>query len=178
MSRSPRSAENIARHGLDARAFNCALSDRSGEVVLSYYPNLSTWSTLDPDPRRDRAVSATILTNAGVGMHAAELLTHVLFAAPESIRCRAETISRVLRAEEIDSIALLKIDVERSELEVLGGIEDPDWSRVERVVVEAHGREAADAIAPLLRSRGFAVSLDRDTLFEGTGTADVWGVRQ
>jgi hypothetical protein len=35
-------------------------------------------------------------------------------------------------------VDLLKIDVERAELEVLNGIEQSDWSKIKQVVMEVH----------------------------------------
>ena len=37
-----------------------------------------------------------------------------------------------------EKIDLLKIDVEKGELEVLNGIEDADWPRIHQIVMEVH----------------------------------------
>ena len=59
-------------------------------------------------------------------------------------------------------IALLKVDVEGAELQVLLGIDEADWARLEQVVVEVHDRDGKlEAVAELLRFRGFAVKVER-----------------
>jgi hypothetical protein len=69
----------------------------------------------------------------------------------------------VISEYEVDRIDVLKIDVEGSEWEVLGGIEQVHWPRVQQVVVEVHdiaGRVAD--IAGLLRGQNFETTIDQE----------------
>eukprot|EP00966_Prymnesium_polylepis_P262841 6070716-Prymnesium_polylepis.1 len=78
-------------------------------------------------------------------------------AAPDpQVTCEVATLSEVLRRAAVAEVALLKLDVEHHEVEVLGGIEPPLWQRVQQVVVETH---TADACAGVLGMLGqhFAV---------------------
>ena len=51
------------------------------------------------------------------------------------------TISSVMRDEGVEQIDLLKIDAERSEWDILQGIEPADWSKIKQVVMEVHDQE-------------------------------------
>ncbi len=56
----------------------------------------------------------------------------------KSIICPLKTLSQVIQEHEIDVINLLKIDVEGSEAEIINGIEDEDWSKIQQMVIEVH----------------------------------------
>src|SRR5205823_5305892 len=74
------------------------------------------------------------------------------------------------REAGIERIDLLKIDVEKSEHDVLRGIDDEHWPMIDQVVIEVHDiggrlRLLADGMA----ARGFAVSTRTEKLLNGTG---------
>jgi FkbM family methyltransferase len=55
---------------------------------------------------------------------------------------RVETLAHVLAEEApFERIDLLKIDVEGPELDILRGIDEPTWSKVQQVVLETHDRD-------------------------------------
>ena len=53
------------------------------------------------------------------------------------------TVSEVLAEEGLERIDLLKVDVEKSEQEVLAGIREEDWEKIKQVVLEVHDREGS-----------------------------------
>ena len=78
------------------------------------------------------------------------------FLVSKEVKCRLDTLSNIIRQENIEQIDLLKIDVERAEFEVLRGIEDQHWSLIRQVVAEVHDTEGHIAIIEgMLRDRGF-----------------------
>jgi hypothetical protein len=88
------------------------------------------------------------------------------------------TVSDVIEAHctADDVIDLLKIDVERAELDVLRGIRLEHWPRVRRVTLECHDIDGAlDATVDLLRSEaGFGnVVVDQPPTLRG-GT--LWNI--
>src|SRR5262249_30063937 len=52
--------------------------------------------------------------------------------------CEIRPLSNILHESDVERIGLLKIDVEKAELDVLEGIEDADWERIDQLVVEVH----------------------------------------
>jgi hypothetical protein len=83
--------------------------------------------------------------------------------AAEERRVPVTTLARVASDHGLDRIDLLKIDVEKAEMEVLAGVGEALWPRVDRVVMEVHdidGRLAS--VIELLRDRGFVVFSDQD----------------
>jgi len=76
-----------------------------------------------------------------------------------SITCKIVTVDEMLKtlgAPTSGKIDLLKIDVEGAEMDVLEGISDELWSRIDQAVIEIHDLHGrADKIKRLLASKGF-----------------------
>jgi hypothetical protein len=74
-----------------------------------------------------------------------------------TVVCPVTRLSDFLRAQEIEAVQLLKIDVEGAEMDVIEGIDERDWPRVEQLVVEVHDQDGrVERLAGLLRARGFS----------------------
>ncbi|NJL28735.1 MAG: FkbM family methyltransferase, partial [Thermoanaerobaculia bacterium] len=95
---------------------------------------------------------------------------------------RLRRLSDVIREEKIEHIDLLKIDVQRAELDVLAGIDDGDWPKIDQLVMEVHdapGEETAGRAAELkrrLEQRGFEVVVEQDELLVGTDRHNLYAV--
>ncbi|KAJ9454342.1 31-O-demethyl-FK506 methyltransferase FkbM [Diplonema papillatum] len=95
----------------------------------------------------------------------------------ETVQCEVRTLSEVIRAHNLPRIALLKVDAEGSELEVLQGVSDDDWGRIQAVVVEVHAiGSRVDAVRELLESQGLASMRERASA-AGTGLRLLWAAR-
>ena len=57
---------------------------------------------------------------------------------------------------------MLKIDVERCELEVLLGIQEGDWKKIRQIVVEVHNDCLLDQITDLLKSKGYRIVVEKE----------------
>ncbi|GBF93059.1 hypothetical protein Rsub_05670 [Raphidocelis subcapitata] len=106
----------------------------------------------------------------------------VLMGTARSVRCRVTPLGAALRDLGFDGrISLLKIDVERAELEVLRGIGEADWPRIDQVALEAH--DAGGALAEVRRTlagpAGFgAVAVEQDPQLAGTSLYNVYATRR
>ncbi|GLC77763.1 hypothetical protein PLESTB_000958000 [Pleodorina starrii] len=70
--------------------------------------------------------------------------------------CRLVSLSRLIREQRLQRIDLLKVDVERAELDVLYGISSDDWQLIRQVVMEVHDLDGRlDVVRALLESAGF-----------------------
>jgi FkbM family methyltransferase len=91
-------------------------------------------SGLHAAPQEDEAVTASYLVNLGARPDDAEFMLRGKFRTVIE-RCPLRRLSNLLREERIDRVALLKVDVEKSELEVLAGIDDEHWPHIDRAIV-------------------------------------------
>jgi acyl carrier protein len=69
-------------------------------------------------------------------------------------------VSEVIRENNVKRIDLLKIDVERSEYDVLCGIENDDWEKIRQIAIEVDTRENLDKITALLDARDYQVVVE------------------
>jgi Methyltransferase FkbM domain len=84
----------------------------------------------------------------------------------------------VLREESLDHVDLLKIDVEKSELDVLHGIAETDWPRIRQVVSEVHDvDERATTMERMLATRGFSVRVEQEPEWAGTPIRMLYATR-
>lgn len=162
---------NAKLHGIDVVVIPTAIGDARRTTKITYYPKNTAMSGLLAD-QSDREVLKTYLAGeedtAGLDAVVAELL------AGESIECEVRTLGQALESYRLERIDLLKIDVEKAEWQVLLGIDDDLWQRVDQVVMEVHdidGRVAS--CVSLLQDKGFRVLVDRNQDLVNT---DMYGV--
>ncbi|GAB6040068.1 non-ribosomal peptide synthetase [Endothiovibrio diazotrophicus] len=163
-----RLAANLAIHGIEARIFEQALSDHAGRARFTFYPGNSLQSGCHATAEADRALIAETLRRRGHEGAASESLLDRLMES-EEIDCPLVRLSEVIRAEGIERIDLLKVDVERSEAEVLDGIDPEHWPHIAQLLVEVHdsdGRLAA--ITARLSGEGYRVEVTQDPELAGT----------
>ena len=102
-------------------------------AAFTYYPYVSIISGCYADPEQERAVVTGYLEKAHSvdstrprlpDALVADLLAHRLRG--EHVTCEVKTLSDVIREQAIERIDLLKVDVEKSEVDVLAGIHPED----------------------------------------------------
>jgi FkbM family methyltransferase len=170
---------NTALYGLSVRLFQCGLSSSAREETFTYYPYFSTMSGRYTDVEREREVIKSIMFSSpqtADGMLPGEdVIDEMLTERLESrrVRCQLKTISEVIRENGVERIDLLKVDVEKSELDVLRGIEACDWQKIKQAVVEVHDIDGRLAeIIELLRSKEFEVTIKE----EGRGSFILYAI--
>ena len=176
---------NIEQQGLTARLFEIGLSDAERTVDFTFYPLSSGMSSVYGDRDEEEAVLRGILQNQqtsdAAGMEAVmaysdELLEQRLKS--QTLSCRLRTLSSIVREEGIERIDLLKIDVQKSELDVLMGIESDDWPKIRAIAIEVHDLDGRVAlIERLLCQHGYEVESEQDELYHGTGIYLVYAKR-
>jgi amino acid adenylation domain-containing protein/FkbM family methyltransferase len=165
-------------------AFEFGLSYENRRAEATYYPHLTLISSLYADQAEEREVVRSFLLEEQRGSGEAvtegalleELLTERL--AGESVTVALRRLSDVLREHGIDRVDLLKIDVQKSELDVLAGIDEEDWPKIGQIVAEVHdlaGRLAQ--ITALLESKGYEVTVEQERALASTSLYDVYARR-
>jgi FkbM family methyltransferase len=163
---------NVAARGVSARLFNVGLSDRERTAPFTFYPNSTGMSSFRADLAEERHVLRTILERQRAqgmdGMDAImgqiDELLDVRFQA-RTFEARLRRLSDVLRENDVPRVDLLKVDVQKCELEVLEGIDAPDWAKIRQVVLEVHDIEGRLlVVTALLERHGFRVTAEQDEL--------------
>ncbi len=171
---------NAELHGLDAKVFDCGLAAEARRETFTFYPHLSLMSGRHVDAAADREAVRSFELGRQVAGVAAELIEEVLEERlrTERVDCELTTLSRVIREHAVERIDLLKIDAERSELEILAGLDAADWPKVRQVVLETQEDDGAlGRVTALLEARGFRVAVSRDTGMQAGSLCKVFAVR-
>ena len=176
---------NTALHKVNARLFNCGISSEPKIAAFTFYPQSSGMSSFYADKQEEKEALRAIMRNqleAGMeGMddlmrHAEDLLEERFKS--EIFDCQLRPLSEIINEQGVERIDLLKIDVQKSELDVLTGIEGSDWSKIKQIVIEVHdlgGR--LRKITALLNQRGFNVKVEQDAMYEGSVLYNLFAVK-
>jgi amino acid adenylation domain-containing protein/FkbM family methyltransferase len=167
------------------KLFQCGLAEASKEVEFTFYPNSTSQSGRYGDESDEREVLRSIIANVKPEPGSAdEQSDHYLDALVESrvngekIVCRLKTLSEIIREEGIECIDLLKIDVEKSEADVLAGIAADDWQKIQQIVIEAHDVNGQLArLTQFLRDHGYRVIAEQDEYLRGSSLYNVYATR-
>jgi len=176
---------NMALYGLNVRLFECGLSNEAKRETFTYYPYVSIISGRFADAMKEREVMKTFLLNAQEesadetalsSQELDDLLKERLVS--EQFTCQVKTLSEVMHENDIERIDLLKIDVEKSELDVLAGIQEDDWPKIRQLVVEVHDIDGRlEQITALLERHRYDLTVGQDAMLKDTGLYNVYAVR-
>ncbi|SCF49731.1 methyltransferase, FkbM family [Micromonospora matsumotoense] len=185
-------AMNVARHAVPAELFEIGLSDREQEVTFNFYPSISIMSCVSGYADLDNEVDLIkqYVDNArehgpsGREEHLAQVEALVAkdFELSER-RCRLRPLSAVVDEAGVPRIDLLKIDVQRAELDVLHGVDDRHWPLIQQVSMEVHDEAGTPTegrvrkVRELLTARGFRLTVAEEDLLRGTGRYAVQAIR-
>ncbi len=177
--------ENLKRFGNRVEVFQCGLSNTCGTAELTFYPNSSGLSSFHPDSEEEKAVLLGLIAEEARrgDRGAAEVLKHADDLIAERLRanhfaCRLTTVSEIIRERAVDQIDLLKIDVQKSELEVIQGIEDEHWPRINQIVLELHNTDGQyPGLRDLLTRHGFRVAAEQESAYRDSPMLNVFATR-
>ncbi|MDZ8050290.1 MAG: FkbM family methyltransferase [Aulosira sp. ZfuVER01] len=170
--------ENTRLHNLDnIQLFNYGISSEDNpEKIFIFYPNMAGNSTTKPG---DIIADADDVKEEIDSEHIEDLFTS-FFEEEQQVKCQVRTLSSVMNELGINSIDLLKIDVEGAEYEVLQGIADKDWPKIKQIVGEVHNKKGrVEKIQQLLISHGFNIKLEKREQLPSTyvDTYNLYAVR-
>lgn len=164
--------------------YQIGLGSKSQTTDFAYYPKATAISSMYPDSSEEgkKLFSKTIrksLEQFSFPLNLIKFLpSPLLYFAIDKIvdfvhhekkvTCQVKTVSQILMERSINQVDLLKIDVERAELDVLMGIEDEDWWKIKQIVIEVHNINGrVKFIINLLKDKGFQqISCEQDTAFK------------
>lgn len=176
---------NTSPYQINTKLLNCGLSNRDGEANLTFYPLSSGMSSFYADVKEEKRVFEQIMSNQQrLGftdmeqvMEYSEELTEQLFKSA-IFPCKLKTLSTVMQENNIECIDLLKLDVQKCELDVLRGIKEDDWRRIRQIVAEVHDMDGRlKRITNLLEQHGYNVVVDQDSLYVGSVMYLIYAVR-
>ena len=135
-------------------------SENISETVFTFYPNMAGSSTTRPWEK----LYQRELMNGVVNQEVVEY-----FFQSQEIKGEIKTLSSVINSLAIESIDLLKIDIEVEEYEVLRGLNQKYWPKIKQIVFEVHDIEyRIDKIKTILESKNFQIIVEHNELVPST----------
>lgn len=165
------------------KAFQVGLSNAAQEVTFTHYPENTMLSGCYGDLNVDKCYVRSVLERQLAGSKETKELDIDLLVErsmkQEHYQCQLLSLSDVIAAEGVDRIDLLKIDVERSEWDVLQGIKESDWPKIQQMVIEVHDEnDNLERITELLRTQGFRFHLEQEELLQDTDLYNIYAYRK
>ena len=172
---------NARLYGGGIRLFNCGLSSASGSASFAWYKHNSVISGRYADVQEEQATVKAFMKNlsAAKGL-SGEALDNLIRERleREQFTCPLRTLSEVIAEEGIERIDLLKVDVEKGELDVFEGIRSADWPKIAQLVVEVHDiDDRLGKVQRLLENHGYQFSIEQDELLEATNVYTIYARR-
>jgi amino acid adenylation domain-containing protein/FkbM family methyltransferase len=176
---------NICLYGIDAKVFEIGISAKNGEETFTYFPNSPAMSGRFASVQDEIETARTFMLNRersqdngdGLSRHQVEEIVQERLNT-ELYTCLVKTFSQVMQENGIEAIDLLKIDVEKGELDVLAGIEEEDWPKIKQVVIEVHNVDGRlKSIIGQLECHGYQVTCQQDPLYENTQLYNLYALR-
>lgn len=162
--------KNIAIYEqIDAVPLMLGLSSKPGAVEFTYYPNWSALSGLYGNVAEEEELSRVFMQNhyGELAQYADEWLAGRFQG--KTVHCELRTISQIIREQQIETIDLVKINVEKSEYDILLGIDEADWAKIDQLVIEVHkGEGRMTKIQALLQKHGYAFAVEQNAALQDT----------
>jgi FkbH-like protein/FkbM family methyltransferase len=178
---------NCAAYGSNAHAVNAGVSDKAKTAMLTFYEKSSVFSGFHAHEAEDskaiRAIVRSILeTETSVASEDLESYVDQFVAdrlTRQNYECQMTSISDIVRENHLDKINLLKIDAEKSELEIIRGIEEQDWPKIAQIVIEIHDPTctAVAEMEDVLTRKGFQCFVDQESLLKHAGLFNLYATR-
>ncbi|MEM8533824.1 MAG: amino acid adenylation domain-containing protein [Chloroflexota bacterium] len=157
---------NVELYGLPTRMCNYGLSNVQQEAVFTFYPNTSFMSTQYANVEEVHKIMSLYIDEIGISDFAKEQMEWK-YTTAETVTCNLHRISDVMREENLEQIDLLKIVVERAELDVLNGIDDADWPKIKQIVVELRDEDnRLSDVCTLLERQGYHLTPTSNDVYD------------
>jgi len=179
--------EKNLQHCSHVHLFKQGLGEAVAHKQFTYYPNYSVMSGFHADADEDRqllaaGIASQLSLDQPEKIEAAERYIEVLMdnklEDAQHFDCEITTLSTLMDAQKIAGIDLLKIDAEKSEMDVLQGIEAKDWDKIGNVVIEAHDKNTCEAICALLARHGYSVQQHKSSEFKNAAIFMIYASRR
>ncbi len=173
---------NAELYGAGVNTFACGLGREVATAEFTYYPHVSIISGryAEREGERDVLKSFLLQGQGGDGSLSGQQLDELLDERlkSEQVTCSMRTISEIMRAEGVSRIDLLKIDVEKSERDVLAGIDEADWPLIEQIVMEVEDSDGAlFEIRREIERHGFTLTVEQEGELTGTSLYKLYARR-
>lgn len=172
---------NAQAYGTGVKCLPLGLSSENKSAELTFFQGLSLLSGFYADVETEREMVKTYVMNQAPEQseNAAAEIDDLIDERLQSrvVTAQLRTLSSVIAEEGIERVDLLKINVEKSELDVLKGIAPDDWRKIRQLVIEVDQAGNLEPITSLLAQHGYEFVVEQDPLLRNTELCYVYAIR-
>lgn len=168
---------NIASISARVKTYNIGLGEQNKIVDFFYYPKVSGDSTPVPFDWEYKVqkylehYEEAICQDVPSARFVPKFLRKRVVEAglkrvykPQKITCQIRSLSEIIAENRVEKIDMLKIDAENYEKQVIDGVKDEDWDKINQISMEVHthikgGENLMNEMIELLESKGFKTEL-------------------
>ena len=179
---------NCEAYGSNIHTVNAGVSEKSEPAMLTFYENSSVFSGFHADEIEDRKTIRHIvqtIVKKETKLEAEDIESYVNEFVTDRLsfkthKCQMMCVSDIIRENCLEKIDLLKIDAEKSELEIIKGIMENDWPKISQLVIEIHDAsgQRVEQIEDLLTRKGFRCVVDQEELLKQSGLYNLYATRR
>ncbi|NVM17228.1 MAG: FkbM family methyltransferase [Candidatus Lokiarchaeota archaeon] len=187
--------ENLKNLQAEVKNYNVGLAEREEITEIYYYPKVSADSAIiefDWDLKVDqflRNYKKTVVNWIPAAKFIPKFMRRSVIKRglkrmykAEIVPCKLRTISNVIQENHVNTINLMKIDAENYEFQVLEGINQSDWDKIQQISMEVHehiegGKNLLNKLAELLEDKGFNVKKEVNSRFSLMGVYMLYAKR-
>jgi len=187
--------KNLRNLPAEVRNYNVGLAERKGITEIHYYPKVSADSAItefDWDLKVEQYFqnyNETVVKWIPISKIVPKFMRKSVIKKglknlykSELVACKLRTISDIIQENNIETINLMKIDAENYEFQVLAGINQSDWDKIQQISIEVHehiegGNHLLHRITKMLEDKGFHVEKEEDGRFSLMGVYMLYAIR-
>ncbi|VEN73033.1 hypothetical protein EPICR_100079 [Candidatus Desulfarcum epimagneticum] len=165
---------NAGLYASNVKLFNHGVSDRGKTASLRFYsvlPENSSYYPVTESGRKYHKIfirrQLRIMGEKEVSGKEMDRLVERAFEY-DTFETPMRPLSDILFDNNIQQVDLLKIDAEKSELDILRGIKTDDWKKIHQIVMEIHSKKLLDQIIALLKAKNYTLNAIQDTFAENS----------
>lgn len=162
---------NMLEHAPQTQVYNYGVSDKEKTEAFYFYPGYSVLSGCHVDAKRDKNI--IINGNNELEKIVTERLNECI-----CFQCPMITLSNIIQTHSLQSVDLLKIDVEGSELAILQGISESDWYKIKYILIEVHSKKDLDKITAILENQQYQLTIEKDPRLNASDIYSVFAERK
>ncbi|MBT8381213.1 MAG: FkbM family methyltransferase [Ignavibacteriaceae bacterium] len=178
---------NSEAYGTNVKTFNFGVSDKTKSAKFTFYRNSSVFSSFNPDEGEDiEAIQAVVrnLIKDQTSSDSESLEEYVREITSGRVEkeyydCQLLSVSDIIEQNNIESIDLLKVDAEKSELDIIRGIKEEHWSKIKQIVIEIHDKshKILEEIQQILKTQGFHFEVVEEEMLQESGLYNIYARR-
>jgi FkbM family methyltransferase len=175
--------ENLKNLPANIKNYNVGLAEKEESATIHYYPRVSADSAIikfDWDLKVNNYHQYFKETVAKAYPYAKVIPKFLrksfikvglkrLYKS-ELIPCELRTVSDIIEENNVKTINLMKIDAENYETQVLKGINNSDWDKIQQISMEVHehiagGDNLLNILSDMLENKGYSVKRGLDNRY-------------